>query len=116
VVDSRPAATGRRERMKDRDLMTSRLLGLLLVVACAGRRGPWRPGRAAPAHAQTTYRVARGYLTGYIGLKIRGGLDLRGTEWVPTEHVVCNDATLIIGAEPDHSFFYGDLVQLDPKR
>jgi hypothetical protein len=27
---------------------------------------------------------------------------------VPTEAVDCNDATLIIGAQPQYSFFYGE--------
>lgn len=72
----------------------------------------WTPGRAAPGLSRTTYRVPRAYLAGYIGLRIRGGLRLGPRRWIPTEYVVCNDATLIIGAEPGHSFFYGDLVGL----
>lgn len=73
--------------------------------------GPYTPRRAAPGLSRTTYQVARTYLQSDIRLRIaRGGLEVGTPPTVPTEDVVCNDATLIIGPRPRYSFFYGDLL------
>jgi len=75
--------------------------------------GLYTPHRAALGFAQTTYRVARNYLTQSIRLKVvRGGLQIGGPATIPTEYVVCNDATLLIGSSPQHSFFYGDALRV----
>lgn len=78
--------------------------------------GPYTPVRAAPGFSKTTYDVPRPYLTDDIRLRIeRGGLQLHVPPPVPTEFVACNDATLIIGARPRYSFFYGaKLIPVKP--
>lgn len=74
--------------------------------------GGYTPARAAPGLSHTTYDVTRSYLEHtVIRLRIvRGGLQEGGPAEIPAEHVVCNDATLIIGARPRYSFFYGGRV------
>lgn len=73
--------------------------------------GSYTAARAAPGMSQTVYRVLRTYLQDPIRVRIlRGGLQQGSAPVVATEPVMCNDATLIIGAEPRYSFFYGDLV------
>jgi hypothetical protein len=73
--------------------------------------GSYTPARAAAGFSRTTYDVARANLQGSIGLRImRGGVQQGAPPRVPTEAVVCNDATLIIGAQPSYSFFYGDVL------
>ena len=77
--------------------------------------GSYAPARAAPGLSRTTYRVPRAHLRQTIQLRIaRGGLGVGRPARVPTENVVCNDATLIIGPEPRYSFFYGDLIVNPP--
>ncbi len=75
--------------------------------------GYYTPARAAPGLSQTTYRVPRSYLSNDIQLRIeRGGLQLGTPPPVATDqHVVCNDATLIIGPRLQYSFFYGDKLR-----
>lgn len=74
------------------------------------RFGPYGPARPALGLSRTTYRVARDHLRYSIRVWIRhGGLETSRAAPVPTEHVVCNDATLIIGSRPQFSFFYGDM-------
>lgn len=74
--------------------------------------GPYTPARAAPGFSRTAYDVIRTYLQSSIVLRIaRGGVAVEPPTVIPTEFVVCNDATLIIGARPSTSFFYGDLVR-----
>jgi hypothetical protein len=74
--------------------------------------GAYTPGRAAPGLTRTSYQVGRTYLQSDIRLRIaRGGLEVGTPPPIPTEFVVCNDATLIIGPRPRFSFFYGDLVR-----
>ncbi len=79
--------------------------------------GPYAPARPALGFARTTYAVPRFYLETYnILVRIdRGGLAVERPAVVPTEFIVCNDATLLIGARPQYSFFYGDLLR-EPKR
>jgi hypothetical protein len=135
--------------------MTSRLLGLLLVLGCAAGRGAtagpeaadddyvldaqgtagcqrqanvtvhvnnrssmdieiafgyYTPARVSRGFTQTTYSVPRYYLEGTaIRLQIaRGGLQVGTPPPIATEPVVCNDATLLIGSQPQYSFFYGE--------
>jgi enterochelin esterase-like enzyme len=80
--------------------------------------GPYRPARAAPGFSRTTYTVPRSNLRSAIRVRIaHGGLQVGVPPPVPTEPVVCNDATLVIGPEPRYSFFYGDRLrapQRDP--
>jgi hypothetical protein len=60
--------------------------------------GSYTPARAAAGFSRTTYEVARSNLQGSIGLRImRGGVQQGAAPRIPTEPVVCNDATLIIG-------------------
>jgi len=74
--------------------------------------GAYTAARAAQGFSSTTYKVSRSYLNGAIQLRIlRGGLQIGGPARISTEYVVCNDATLVIGADPRISFFYGDLVR-----
>jgi hypothetical protein len=74
--------------------------------------GTYAPAREAPGFSSTTYEVPRTYLNQPIRLRIaRGGVATERPTLVPTEFVVCNDATLIIGARPSTSFFHGDLVR-----
>lgn len=78
--------------------------------------GAYSPVRAAQGLSRSTYRVTRDDLRSDIRLRIlRGGLQTSAAPPIPTEHVVCNDALLIIGSKPRFSFFYGD-VFLDPAR
>jgi hypothetical protein len=70
--------------------------------------GGYSPARAASGRSRTTCDVSRPYLQRAIRLRIaRGGLQVGRPARVATEPVVCNDATLIIGAEPTSRFFYG---------
>jgi hypothetical protein len=80
--------------------------------------GSYTAARAALGLTQTTYSVPRTHLDGVIRLRIvRGGLQTGAPPRVPTEAVDCNDATLIIGAQPQYSFFYGEeLRTLRPVR
>jgi hypothetical protein len=78
--------------------------------------GPYSPGRAAQGLSHTTYRVPRPYLQQSIWLRARGALQTEGPSEVRTEFVACSDATLIIGARPNHSFFYGALIESPPGR
>jgi hypothetical protein len=79
--------------------------------------GSYAPARAAPGFSRTTYDVVRTYLQSSIVLRIaRGGVAVERPTVIPTEFVVCNDATLIIGARPSTSFFYGDLVRTPAPR
>jgi len=74
--------------------------------------GPYAPFRAAQGFSRTTYDVPRHYLRSDIRLTMeRGGLAVQAAPPVITEEVVCNDATLLIGARPNYSFFYGDLME-----
>ncbi len=74
------------------------------------RFGPYGPARPALGMSRTTYRVARDHLRSSIRVWIlHGGLETSRAPPIPTEHVVCNDATLIIGSRPQFSFFYGDV-------
>lgn len=78
--------------------------------------GHYTPARAAPGFSRTTYNIARAYLDDDIRLRIeRGGLEVRTPAPVPTEFVVCNDATLVIGPRPEYSFFYGDKLRGPPR-
>jgi hypothetical protein len=74
--------------------------------------GPYTPARAADGFSRTTFQVPRPYVENYdIGLTIlRGGLQIGGPATIPTEYVICNDATLIIGPRPRYSFFHGDVL------
>lgn len=67
---------------------------------------------ASAGFARTTCDVPRIHPQNTtIRLRIlRGGLQLGGPAEIPTALVLCNDATLIIGAEPRYSFFYGGMV------
>jgi predicted alpha/beta superfamily hydrolase len=70
--------------------------------------GSYRPPRAALGLSRTTYNVPRNALNSDIRLRIaRGGLQIGGPARIPTEYVICNDATLIIGSEINNSIFYG---------
>jgi hypothetical protein len=46
---------------------------------------------------------------------LRGGVQQGGPALIPTEPVFCNAATLLIGASPEYSIFYGDFLQ-EPSR
>jgi predicted alpha/beta superfamily hydrolase len=73
--------------------------------------GSYRPARAALGLSRSTYSVTRANLRNSIQLRIaRGGLQIGTPPPVPTEDVICNDATLIIGPDLRSSFFYGSLV------
>lgn len=75
------------------------------------RSGRTRRPAPPPGFSRTEYEVARSNLQGTIRLRIlRGGVQQGAAPRIPTEPVVCNDATLIIGAQPQYSFFYGDLL------
>ena len=81
--------------------------------------GPYSPVRIADGFSRTTYEVPRAYLRYAVRLEIaRGGLQVGTPPPVPTEQVVCNIATLVIGASPRYSVFYGDELfapQPDPE-
>ncbi len=68
-------------------------------------------GRAAGGGARGATSAPT--LSNDIQLRIeRGGLQLGTPPPVATdEHVVCNDATLIIGPRLQYSFFYGDKLR-----
>ena len=73
--------------------------------------GPYTAARISQGFAQTTYSVPRYYLQSDIRVRIaRGGLEVSDPPPIPTEFVVCNDATLVIGPRPAYSFFYGDRI------
>lgn len=73
--------------------------------------GPYTAARIAQGFTQTSYSVPRYYLQGPIQVRIaRGGLEVSDPPPIPTEFVVCNDATLVIGPRPAYSFFYGDRI------
>jgi hypothetical protein len=79
--------------------------------------GLYTAHRASLGFSQTTYRVARSYLTQSIRIRVvRGGLQVGGPATISTEYVVCNDATLIIGSSPRTSFFYGDVLRTPTPR
>lgn len=74
--------------------------------------GSYAPTRAAPGFSLTRYRVPRYHLGNPIRLRIaRGGLQVTTPPPVPTEHVVCNDATLVIGSQLRYSTFYGEKLR-----
>jgi hypothetical protein len=71
--------------------------------------GRYTPARPALGFSRTRYEVPRPYIEGAIRLRIaRGGLQVGTPPPIETEYVLCNDATLIIGSQPQYSFFYGD--------
>jgi len=78
--------------------------------------GPYAAARAVDAFSQTTYRVPRTYLKQDIVLRVHAGLQVEKASRIPTEYVVCNDATLIIGPRPSNSYFYGDLIYAPSRR
>jgi hypothetical protein len=70
--------------------------------------GPYSPARLAAGFSRTSYRVARTYLRNAIRIRIAlGGLSDEQPALIPTEPVLCNVATLIIGPRPRYSTFYG---------
>lgn len=73
--------------------------------------GSYAPARAATGFSETTYKVARPYLDDSIRLRIIRGALGEGTVRIPTEPVVCNDATLLIGPRLSYSYFYGDKLR-----
>jgi predicted alpha/beta superfamily hydrolase len=74
--------------------------------------GSYRVRRAAQGLSRTTYAIPRSYLTGDIRLSIaRGGLQVGPPARIQSEPVICNDATLIIGPDLNHSYFYGQELQ-----
>jgi hypothetical protein len=76
------------------------------------RFGSYRPARVAEGFSRTTYQVARAYLQGAVRLDIlRGGMQLGGPAVIQTEPVFCSTATLVIGARPEYSVFYGDALR-----
>ena len=76
------------------------------------RFGSYRPSRVALGFSRTTYQIARYYLERSVELVIlRGGVQQRGPAVIPTEPVFCNIATLVIGASPEYSIFYGDVLR-----
>ncbi len=79
--------------------------------------GPYAPARVARGFTRSTYSVPRYYVESYyIRIRIaRGGLQVGTPPPIPTEYVVCNDATLLIGSQPQYSFFYGDLFGAIPE-
>ena len=69
------------------------------------------PARLALGFTRTIYQVPRAPLQGAAGIDIEhGGLQIGTPPPVPTEPVVCNVATLVIGARPRYSVFYGDAL------
>ena len=76
------------------------------------RFGSYRPSRVALGFSRTTYQIARYYLERSVELVIlRGGSQLGGPAVIPTEPIFCNVATLVIGASPEYSVFYGDFLR-----
>ena len=76
------------------------------------RFGSYRPSRVALGFSRTTYQIARYYLEQSVELVIlRGGAQQGGPAVIPTEPVFCNVATLVIGAAPQYSIFYGDVLR-----
>jgi len=76
----------------------------------------YRAGRTAEGFTRTTYQVPRYRLHRSVTLNIlRGGLQLGGPAHIPVEQVFCNDATLLIGARPTQSVFYGDKLYTPQK-
>lgn len=73
--------------------------------------GPYRPARAAEAFSRTSYQVPRPHLNQPVVIRIaRGGLQVGPDAQIQTEAVVCNIATLVVGAQPRYSVFYGDVI------
>ena len=73
--------------------------------------GSYAPARIAEALERTNYAVARVHLDRVVRIEVaRGGLQLGGPAFIPTEAVACNIATLVIGARPHFSVFYGDEI------
>lgn len=71
--------------------------------------GSYRTARPADGFSLTTYYVPRYYLEDYVLLRVlRGGLQVGRSAVIPTEAVVCNIATLVVGSQPRYSIFYGD--------
>jgi len=76
------------------------------------RFGSYRPARVAEGFSRTTYQIARVYLQDAVRLEIlRGGAQLGGPAVIQTEPVFCSTATLVIGARPEYSVFYGDALR-----
>lgn len=76
------------------------------------RFGSYRPSRVALGFSRTTYQIARYYLERSVELVIlRGGSQSGGPAVIPTEPIFCNVATLVIGASPEYSIFYGDFLR-----
>lgn len=76
------------------------------------RFGSYRPSRVALGFSRTTYQIARYHLERSVELVIlRGGSQKGGPAVIPTEPVFCNAATLVIGASPEFSIFYGDFLR-----
>ena len=76
------------------------------------RFGSYRPSRVALGFSRTTYQIARYHLERAVELVIlRGGAQQGGPAVIPTEPVFCNVATLVIGASPEYSIFYGDFLR-----
>jgi hypothetical protein len=78
--------------------------------------GSYRPARLAAGFSRTTFQIARYLLRYDLRLEIvRGGLQVGPPAVIPTEPVFCNIATLVIGARPQFSVFYGDEL-MTPKK
>ena len=74
--------------------------------------GSYRPARVAEGFSRTTYQIARSHLQHSVRLEVlRGGTQVGGPAVIPTEPVFCNVATLVIGARPQYSIFYGDALR-----
>jgi len=73
--------------------------------------GSYRAARAAEGFSRTTYNIPRVHLQGSVRIQIlRGGLQVGPAPLIQTEPVFCNIATLVIGAQPSYSIFYGDAL------
>ena len=78
--------------------------------------GSYRPARVAEGFSRTTYQIARFHLQHSVRLEVlRGGTQVGGPAVIATEPVFCNVATLVIGAAPQYSIFYGDALR-EPKK
>ena len=76
--------------------------------------GSYSAARLALGFTRTIYQVPRVHLQGDVRIDIEhGGLQIGTPPPVPTEPVVCNVATLVIGARPRYSVFYGDALPGD---